>query len=256
MKSLMCLHNFSDIQAKVTVIPHAIRKGDFAQAPARGSDSSVRLLFVGSANIKGEFEIRGGLEVFEVFLLLRARYPSLQLLIRSDVPSDLKKKLTGIPGLRIIEEVLPRERLEREFREADIFVLPTHSTPPFVFMDAMSFELPIITLDVWANGEIVDDGRTGLLAKPSSRVPYYYRDTRNPNFGSREFRQAIRRPDPSVVDALANLVSFLIERPDVRGRMGRAARWEIEHGRFSVTERNRRLGHFLDAVMSDDVKRY
>ncbi len=250
-RSLRSLRNYAAIEPKTAVIPQAILPKEFAAEPVRKSDGSVRLLFVGSANIKGEFEMRGGREVLEAFRLLRARYPDLQLVMRSDLPPGLRAALSGTPGLRVIEEVIPWARLAQEFREADIFILPTHSTPPFVFLDAMSFGLPIVTLDAWANGEMVRDGQTGLLAQPSARLPYYYRDGANPNFGSRAFRQAIRVPDPSVVDALAHLVSSLIERPDLRRRMGRAARREVEQGNFSVQERNRRLGQFLGEALGE-----
>lgn len=253
-QSLTCLRNYPSLEGKVSVIPHAVPARPGQPSEEDHGVEGITLLFVGSANIKGEFEIRGGLEAVEAFLLLRTRYPNVRLVIRSDIPADLKKKVGGIPGIRVIEHVLSSADLDREFRRADIFLLPTHSTPPFVLLDAMSHGLPIVTLDTWANGEIVTHGKTGLLAQPSSRLSYYYRGTRNPNFGSREFREGVRRPDREVVGVLVSLIAKLVESAELRTRLGLAARMELEHGRLSIHNRNQALGRFLDEAMQRYVR--
>jgi glycosyltransferase involved in cell wall biosynthesis len=236
----------SDFEEKIAVVHHAVPPRPFTKTPGRGP---VRLLFVGSGNIKGEFEIRGGWEVFETFIFLRRRYPDLELVIRSDLPAAMPARYRGLPGVRILDKVVPWATLEHEFRTADIFLLPSHGTPPFLMMDAMSYELPVVGLDVWANGEIVEHGRTGLLVKPSTRMPYYYRHTWNPNFGAPEFRRALRQPDPAIVADLASAVTCLIESPDLRRQMGRTGRWEVEQGRLSIADHNTRLRHFFDNAL-------
>ena len=40
--------------------------------------------------------------------------------------------------------------------------------------------------------------------------------------------------------------SLLIENPDLRRKMGKAARWEVDHGRFSTEKRNERLKRIFD----------
>ena len=125
-------------------------------------NDKIKLLFVGSANILGEFEIKGGAEVIETFLQLSRKYDNLELVIRSDMPQDMKKKYSQIRNLRVIDNIIPWEQLEQEFKSADIFLLPAHNTPWLAFLDAMSYQLPIITIDAWANSEIVEDGKTGF----------------------------------------------------------------------------------------------
>lgn len=233
---------------KIAVVPHAVPARQFTKVFREGC---VRILFVGSGNIKGEFEGRGGWEVLEVFSSLRRRYGNLELVVRSDLPAAAKTQFRNLPGVRLHEQVVPWEVLEQEFRNADIFLLPSHSTPPFALMDAMSFELPVVSIDAWANGEIVENGRTGFLAPTSKHVPYYHGETWHCNFGSRSFRTSIQRPDPVVVGDLAAKLTFLIEHPEERRLMGRAGRWEVEHGRFSIRSRNEKLQRVLDSAISE-----
>jgi glycosyltransferase involved in cell wall biosynthesis len=238
----------SDLFAsKVTLIPHAIPAR--ARFVRQSTGDSIKLLFVGSSNIRGQFEIKGGRELIETFLLLKRRYPKLELVVRSDVPPDIKAKVSGIGGLCLIENDISWEDLEHEYQTADIFLLPSHSTPPFTFLDAMSFELPIVSVNAWANNEFVVDGITGLLAARSQRVPYTFRGTQHPNFGAAQFVSAVRQVDPEVVGGLVQRTSLLIENAELRGRLGKRARWEVESGRFSMEERNMRLARFLDVAL-------
>lgn len=55
------------------------------------------------------------------------------------------------------------------YREADIFCFPTHYSAegfPVVLLEAMMFELPVVSTKWRGIPEIVDDGETGLLVVP------------------------------------------------------------------------------------------
>lgn len=218
------------------------------------SDSSghVKLLTLGSGNIRGEYESRGIREVLEMFIILRRKYPDTELVVRSDMPPADRQHYRGTPGLRLIDRVIPRDALEQEFSTADIFVLPSHGTYPFTLMEAMSYELPVVTLKAWANAEFINDGTSGLLVEPSKKIPYYYKDTAHPNFGSKEFRKAIRTPDPQVVSELVQKVSLLVEDPELRRRLGKSARYEVEAGRLSSAVRNEKLKRICDEATGGD----
>ena len=54
--------------------------------------------------------------------------------------------------------------------------------------------------------------------------------------------------DPKVVEELADKTSILIENEDLRRRMGRAGRQEIETGKFSIEKRNEKLKRIFDEV--------
>lgn len=222
----------------------------FEKPPQKGP---VKLFTLGSGNIKGEFAARGIPEVIEMFIILRQKYHGLELVVRSDMPSAFRRRCRGIPGLRIIDRVIPRAQLEQEFAAADIFVLPSHGTYPFTLMEAMSWELPVVTRNSFANPEFVEDGRTGFLVKASKHVPYYYRDTLHPNFGSPAFQNAIQTSDPESVADLVRKVSLLIEDAEMRQRLGKAARQEVAVGKLSRAVRNEKLKKILDEVTGGEV---
>jgi glycosyltransferase involved in cell wall biosynthesis len=231
---------------KVHVVPFAVRKKD---VPANGhrDGGRVRLLFVGSVNIPGQFAIKGGKEAIEAFLALRRRFPNLELVIRSDVPPEISAHYRDVPGLRIIDSIIPWQELERLFLSADIFLLPAHCTVAMAMIDAMSYGLPVVTTDVYANAETVEDGVTGLIVRRACGVPYE-RDGLPVSMFTRPFQRAIRRTDPLVVDDVVRNVSALIEDPALRRRLGEAGRRRVERGRFSIARRNARLKAIFDAA--------
>ena len=210
--------------------------------------SKVKLLFVNSSNIPGQFDMKGGREVVNAFISLKKKYDNLELVLRSDVPHSVKKQIQGVPGLKLIDQVIPWESLEEEFKTADIYLFPSHITPTMSILDAMSYELPVVTIDAYANAELVEDGKTGFVARRSSSIPYD-----NFYFGlssRREFLRAIKQPNNGVVSQLAEKVSALIENPELRRKMGKAGRWEVEHGKFSIEKRNQKLKKIFDEVTS------
>ncbi len=236
---------------KIQFIHYAVPPQPFTKT---FDDRKVKLLFVGSGTSRGGFEYRGGRETLEAFVQLRQRFPSLELVVRSDIPPEVRRRYAGVPGLRIIEHMLPRDELDWEFRIADIFVIPSHNTSPMIMLDAMSYELPMVTMDSWANSEYVEDGKTGFVARRSSRLSRYYRRTRQPAFAGAFFLRAIRHPDPEVVADLVNKIGILIERRELRREMGRAARREIEEGKFSLTRMNDKLGRWFDLIVDGGAR--
>jgi glycosyltransferase involved in cell wall biosynthesis len=139
--------------------------------------------------------------------------------------------------------------MEQEFQTADIFVAPTHVTPYQAFLDAMSYELPIITIDAWANSEIVEDGKTGIVCHKSNRVEYYT-ETYLPKWDTPEFLKEIQTADPGVVTELVEKTGILIENRELQRHMGKMGRWEVEQGKFSISQRNDKLKRIFDEATS------
>lgn len=87
---------------------------------------------------------------------------------------------------------------------SDLFVLPSLGDAyPTVLMEAMAAGLPVVATRVGGIPEIVDDGRTGILVPPGD------------------------------APALAGAISDLLDSPERREALGRAARAEAER-RFST----------------------
>ena len=247
-KSLILSLNCTDFEHKIKTVLPAVSKKNFTKG---FNDNKVKLLFVNSSNISGQFERKGGKEVLEAFGHLNKKFDNLELVVRSDMPQSLKDKYRGIPNLRIIDRTIPWEMLEQEFRSADIFLAPSHVTPFQAFLDAMSYELPIVTIDAWANPQIVEDGKTGLVVKKSERVEYYTKSFL-PNWDTPQFLKATQTADPEVVEEMVEKTSILIDNPELRRRMGKAGRWEVEHRKFSIENRNEKLKRIFDEATARD----
>lgn len=240
-----------DIEAvaqQIEVVYLAVPRKEFTKSYS--DKNRCRLLFVNSANLPGQFDLKGGKEALEAFVALRQRHPNIEMVVRSEVPRNIERQYSGVPGLKFIQETLPWERLGKEFQVADIFLLPTHITPYAVFLDAMSYELPVVTTDVWGNRELVEDGRTGFIVPKSSLALDFLPEApwgRTPDFT----KKVVRQVDPKMVEALAEKLSFLIENPEIRRQMGRAGRREVEEGRFSIGRRNEALKRVLDEATEE-----
>ncbi len=237
-----------ELEAKIHVIPSGVPIRDFIKT--YDNKNIVKLLFVNSTNINAawNFSLKGGQILLEVFRILKLEYGNLELFIRSGIPGKVKKSYQGIPGLRIEERPMPWSALEREFQAADIFVMPTSVTPSMVFLDAMSYELPIITTDVWANSEYIRDGENGLVVHKAFTSIYTEGDI--VHFDSPAFQKALQTVDRDMVDKLAAAIKLLIENVELRRKMGVTGReWvEKEH---SMEVWRTGLKKVLDKVLSN-----
>lgn len=242
-RACLSIMGHDGLEAKVKVIPPAVPKRDFVKS---FDDSKVKLLFVNSGNINTSqhFGVKGGKEVVEAFLRLSQRYPNLELVLRSGMPLETSQRCRQARNIKVIDQPVPWPELEQEWKTADIFVLPTRVTPFGVFLDAMSYELPIVTTDVWGNPEMVEGGRTGFLV-PKSDAGQYIRDS-VVHLDSQEFQRAVERTDLDLVEALVEKLSLLIEDRELRRAMGRAGRLQVEQGKFSIEKRNEELKRLFD----------
>jgi glycosyltransferase involved in cell wall biosynthesis len=209
-------------------------------APRGSNGHGVRILFVGASRLSLQFRIKGGWEALEAFAALRQRFPGLELVVRSDVDEEILKTYEGMPGLRILNGLISRAELDALFRGADIFWFPAHTLLSVSVLEAMSYGLPVITTDYYDNPEFVEDGKTGMVIPHHRHLPPW--DT-----SEREVRRALRARDPDFQKTLVETTAMLIENPDLRRRMGRAARAAIE-SKFSLAEKNRRFKAIFDAA--------
>jgi glycosyltransferase involved in cell wall biosynthesis len=208
------------------------------EASAKPHGAPVRILFVAGSTMGARFKIKGGVESLEAFAALRERYPQLELVVRSDVEPEIRKRYQGSPGLRILSGLLPYSELARLYAESDIYWYPAHCLMSVSMLEAMNYGLPIITTDYYDNPEYVEDGQTGMTIPHHRHLPPW--DT-----SEGDVRKAIRTPDADFVRALINSTALLIENAELRRRMGKGGRALLEK-RFSLTEKNRRLKTILD----------
>ena len=108
----------------------------------------------------------------------------------------------------------------RSLREAKVFLLPSYAEGhPAVILEAMAVGLPVISTDVGAIPEVVDDGINGFIIKPGD------------------------------VEALANRIIQLISEPRIRHDMGEAnyRKVRMKYSNSRVLDEIKDVYHFLSA---------
>ena len=209
----------------------------------------LKILFLGSMRMLdplNQFIIKGGREAVQAFIELRKKYPDMQMVMKTGLLDSLKKYYEGIPNLKIIDKFIPRDELENEYRTADIFLAPSYNTTPHSLLDAMSYELAVVSLNSWANGEYVIDGETGLFVEPARKVSWEL-------CGTKEYYETIREPQQEVIAQLVEKVNLLMENAELRRRLAQNGRYEVEEGRFSIKARNIKLKKIFDEVLADSI---
>ena len=63
------------------------------------------------------------------------------------------------------------------------------------------------------------------------------------------FQKAIQKVDSNTVTDLVGKTGILIENKAKRESMGKAGRWEIEHGKFSIENRNELLRRVFNEAL-------
>jgi len=225
-----------DLEDKVVAMYWGVSKKDYTKSAI---SQKINILFINSGNMNNEqhFVDKGGLELLKAIKILMNNYKNFSIMIRSGLDIGLKNAFSKFQNIRIIDAMLSREELDAIWRAGDLFVMPNrYNTPAKVFLEAMSYGLPIITTDIWANPELVRHGETGLLV----RHPYTstYNKCLSPNMTN--------KPNESIVKGLVEAISYLLEDESLRVKMGKKARSLVDNGPFSIESRNERLSRVLD----------
>ncbi|MCX6827592.1 MAG: glycosyltransferase family 4 protein [candidate division Zixibacteria bacterium] len=164
------LVRFGAKEEKIHVIPNAT---DAPQVENNICDrDEVRILFVGTC-----YPRKGLRYLLEAVAKLKHHK------IKVDIVGDLENDKKNVSELyRLVKELaidekvtfhghVKTEQLWDHYRKADIFVLPSlWEGFGIVFLDAMSFGLPIVSTNVGAIPDLVRHEENGLLVKPGDPV--------------------------------------------------------------------------------------
>lgn len=250
-KAVESVWSESTVQEKAHVIPLAPDPKILEVNPSFGNEEYLDLLFVGSSNIEGQFATKGGREALYTFLELKDRIPNLRLTIRSGVPEGVRETCQREERIFLFEERIPWTKMHALFQRSDIFLFPSYQSPARIFLDAMSYGLPIVTTDVWANPDIVSDGENGIVISSSDRLDLV--DDQNiPKFRAKDSalrNRVLRKHDPDVVSSAAAAVERLAENPGLRESMGREGRRRVAKGKHSPETRNASLKRLFDSAV-------
>lgn len=203
------------------------------EAPQKKNKKVPTILFVGR-----RYYEKGTDTVLKVYDLLDKKY-DFKMNVVCEFPPEIEKKYSGRKNLNLIHA--PDPKIADRYKEADIFLYPTNlDSYGMALLDAMNNRLPIVTTDVFAIPEIVKDRKTGFVIKHPMR---YHDDNFESNYDSfDDYVKLLKTMDePGFYREIAEKTGKLIESFALRKKMGNTGKREIERGKFSIEERNRKL---------------
>jgi|SRR5271157_2605840 len=119
------------------------------------SYANQNILFVGM-----DWERKGGPELVEAFKLVLEKLPSASLIIVGSSP-EIQMPNCQVIGLLDPPELIPY------YKSASVFCMPTKWDPfPIVFMEAMRAGLPIVTTNIGAVSDFIQNDWNGILVEP------------------------------------------------------------------------------------------
>lgn len=145
---------------KITCVYAGVNSQIVPFEPADDHYDGKHILFVGI-----DWERKGGPELIEAFKTLLGRHPDAHLTIVGAAPE------IDLPQVTVVGRV-PVDQVHQYFKQASIFCLPTKLEPfGIVFIEAMSYRLPIVATQVGALPDMVEDGVNGFLVTPGEVAP-------------------------------------------------------------------------------------
>jgi len=166
---------------------------------------------------------KGLADLLAALAQVRERIPTVRLLLVGDgeLRGELEAQTQSLGLSSVVTFAGIRADVPEILAALDIFVLPSlWEGMPLVLLEAMAASLPVVVTAVGGTPEVVVDGVTGLLVPPR---------------------------DPA---ALAQAIIRLLRDPDLRRRMGRAGRRQIEQ-HFAIGETVRQVEALYEALLRE-----
>jgi glycosyltransferase involved in cell wall biosynthesis len=202
--------------ARLRVIPNGRRPDTYAPGAARAAGTPVRLVFVGHLSDSKRPE-----RFVDLVARLRSEGHTLDAVMAGDGPLLDRMRAAGVrAGIDVRGRVSDVPAL---LATSDVFVftsVPEGEGMPGVLIEAGLAGLPVVTTDVPGAREVVDDGATGFVVGVDD------------------------------VDALTTATRDLVEQPELRARLGAAARARCA-AEYSFDGSLQSWRALLDAMMRD-----
>jgi len=227
-----------NLKEKIRVVRYTVKPKKFTKIKHDG----INFLFVGSSNPMNirNIQFKNLKETILAFNKVSTKYDEISLTIRAHVPEELKQNSNKNSKIKIIKSFLREEELFDLYANSDIFVLPSHETSGISLLDAMSFEIPAIAMNIYDIPEVINHLKNGVLLSPPPQMKYYTK-TKAPNDHSPDFINGMTKYSEYIVNQLQEYFILLIENSELRRKLGIEARKTIENGEFSLENQNKNL---------------
>lgn len=215
-----------EIEKKIEVVCPAIPLPNIKR---KKTSKTKTLLFIGRY-----FYAKGGLHVLEAFDILTKKYSNINCIFVSEVPKDILNKYRSNNKIKFYN-LVPQEILFKKiYPKSDIFVYPGYSdTFGFALIEAMSFGIPIVTVNGFARDEIISHGKNGFIVPRNKEISLV----------------DLQKSDNKITQELVDKTVKLIKNVKLLKKMSKAARKEIESGKFSINQRNKKLKRIYEEAL-------
>lgn len=233
---------FEEIEDKFEVVYPAMHIEN--EKMERKHGDTINFLYV-SRNILGKC----GYEVLKAFDSISGKY-DISLVFLSNTSPEIRKKFENNMKIKFIETPIPRKEVLELYKNADVFVLPTlFDTFGFVYLEAMSYGLPVIASNTFAVPEIIEDGKNGMVVDIEYNL---YNNNGLYKFSSFEslYQYAQKNIQIKLITGLKEKMEYLIENDNERLNYGAYGRKLVENGEFSIDYRNTRLKKVFNELVT------
>lgn len=232
----------------IEAVPNGVNPNEFARCSTHCSgsdDSAFRIFYLGNVSF-----VKGFYDLMVVYKRLFQKFPYLRLSVAGEIitvdqernilrdyfPPEIQERMDR--SSREIDEflgeaakygatyfgVIDRQTKMKLLTEATVFILPSYSEGfSMSVLEAMASGLPVVTTNVGAMSDVVEDGRNGYVVRPGDSP------------------------------ALEEKLSILIGDRKLCREMGLRS-IEIVNERFDIEEVARRLGDIFDKAISSPGK--
>ena len=192
---------------------------------------------------------KGGNQVLEAFKRLDKKY-DIRLLVLSRAPSEIKEAYKDFKNIKFVDKDFFNtnsmdELFNNYYMKSDIMVFPSFmDTFGGSLLEAMSCGLPVVTTNIFAIPEIVQDNYNGFLV--NTPLSLYNKKDYSIKWGQKtnrwkEFCNLTKTVNSIFVENIVEKISQLIENVSIMKKFGKNGWNEINSGKFSIKERNKKL---------------
>lgn len=212
------LQIFPNLEHKTEVIYPAIpERKNLPKKPK----NRINIIFSGRY-----FYHKGGLHALEAIDRLTKKYKNVYGIFNSTIPKEVLEKYKKNRKIEFYS-LIPQEKLFELYEKSHILLYPGYSDSfGFAYLEAMSFGIPIVTVDKNYRREIVEKG-TGFIINCEN----VYKLNRN----------KISEKEEQIIKKLVYETEKLIKDKKLREKMSKECIKVIKEGKFSIKERNKKL---------------